>query len=341
MTQGALGAAFAQSAATREKTGAFAVAGLVGGLAPDLDVLIRSETDPLLYLEFHRQFTHSLAFIPVGAALCTAAVYWLLRKRLSLAETYFACLLGYATHGLLDACTSYGTQLYWPFSDERLAWNLLPVVDPLVSLPLLALAGLAALTRRPMLARLGVAWVLAMVLLASWQQHRVEAAQQAVAQARGHELTKALVKPSFGNLLLWKSVYEHERAYYVDAFRAAQDLSLCPGEQTQALRLPQDLPWLDKRQRQADDLERFRWYSDDWLALDPEEPHTVVDVRYSSVPNQLGALWGLQLDPAAAATDRARYLVFEDRRTRDTRELQALLGGAGCEPVTAILEPVP
>ncbi|GAL32009.1 integral membrane protein [Vibrio maritimus] len=37
--------------------------GLLSGLAPDIDVLIRSSHDPLLFLEFHRQFTHSLLFI--------------------------------------------------------------------------------------------------------------------------------------------------------------------------------------------------------------------------------------------------------------------------------------
>lgn len=43
--------------------------GALAGMAPDLDVLIRSSSDPLLQLEFHRQFTHSLVFIPIGAAL--------------------------------------------------------------------------------------------------------------------------------------------------------------------------------------------------------------------------------------------------------------------------------
>ncbi len=335
VTQGALGAAFAQSAAAREKTRAYAVAGLVGGLAPDLDVLIRSESDPLLYLEFHRQFTHSLAFIPLGAALCTAVVYWFLRKRLSLAETYLACLLGYGTHGLLDACTSYGTQLFWPFSDYRVAWNLFSVIDPLISLPLLGLAGLAVLTRRPMLARSAVAWVLLVAVLAAWQQQRVEAALTALAQVRGHEITRMLVKPSFGNLLVWKSVYAHGDRYFVDAFRAARRISLCAGEQIPALDLARDLPWLEDKQRQAKDLERFRWYSDDWLALDPEVADAVVDVRYSSVPNRFGALWGLELNPAAESADRARYLVFDARRTRDTAALRSLFSGAGCEPVIA------
>ena len=138
LTQATLGSAVAETVADRRRFPAVALAGAVAGLAPDLDVLIRSSTDPLLYLEYHRQFTHALIFIPFGAGICTLLLHPLLRKRLSLRETGLACLLGYASHGLLDACTSYGTQLFWPFSDMRVAWNWISVVDPIFSLPLLA-----------------------------------------------------------------------------------------------------------------------------------------------------------------------------------------------------------
>ena len=43
--------------------------------------------------------------------------------------------MGYATHGLLDSCTSYGTQLFWPFSDVRVAWDTMSIVDPLFTVP--------------------------------------------------------------------------------------------------------------------------------------------------------------------------------------------------------------
>ena len=43
--------------------------------------------------------------------------------QVSFGFTYLFCLLGYATHGMLDACTSYGTQLLWPFTNHRYAFN--------------------------------------------------------------------------------------------------------------------------------------------------------------------------------------------------------------------------
>ena len=76
----------------------------------------------------------------------------LARKALSWRQTYLACLdTGYATHGLLDACTSYGTQLFWPFSDERVAWNNSSIVDPLFTLPILALVIAAAMRGKRLL----------------------------------------------------------------------------------------------------------------------------------------------------------------------------------------------
>ena len=72
VSQGVVGAAFAQAAAKRTTLATVAWYGALGGMAPDLDVLFQSPTDPILFLEFHRQFTHSLVFIPIGALLVFA-----------------------------------------------------------------------------------------------------------------------------------------------------------------------------------------------------------------------------------------------------------------------------
>ena len=111
LSQGSLGAALAQSGSNPAKIKAATLLGCFGGLAPDLDVFIFSPTDPLLFLEFHRQFTHSLVFIPLGALLVATILHRFLGKGLRFRESYLFCLLGYATHGLLDTCTTYGTQL--------------------------------------------------------------------------------------------------------------------------------------------------------------------------------------------------------------------------------------
>ena len=100
------------------------------GMAPDLDILINSDKNPLLSVAYHRHFTHSFFFIPFGALIVSAFYYFFLKNKFKFKRIYLISFSAYATHGLLDACTSYGTLLYWPFSNERVAWNLISVIDP-------------------------------------------------------------------------------------------------------------------------------------------------------------------------------------------------------------------
>src|SRR5690606_7201406 len=142
---------------------------------------------------------------------------------------------GYGSHGLLDACTSYGTQLLWPFSGERIAWNVIAVVDPLFTLPVLALVVLAARAGRARYAHAAILWALAYLALGYVQVSRAEAAGFGHALGRGHEPVRLEAKPSLGNLLLWKVIYEHEGRYYVDAVRAGMRTTVIDGESTEKL----------------------------------------------------------------------------------------------------------
>jgi inner membrane protein len=342
VSQGALGAALAASAAVRSRALVAGTLGALAGMTPDLDVLIQSPTDPLLFLEYHRQFTHALVFIPLGAMLCAMPLHLFARRWLRFGHTYLYCILGYATHGLLDACTSYGTQLLWPFSEARIAWNYVSVVDPLFTIPLLALVVAAVLRRRPVLARLGLVWALAYLGLGAWQHSRALDAATALADARGHAPERLSAKPSFGNLLVWKTLYAHDGWFYVDAVRVGTTVTRFPGERAQSLDLQRDLPWLDADSQQAFDIERFRRFSDGYLAVgdDPSSPSGTVrvgDIRYSMVPNEIEPLWGIEVVPGAPAHRHVDF--FMERRTspRHRQALQQMVFGAGLYPVLPAL----
>ena len=64
LSQAVVGAIVPMNVSTKAKLRLAALCGMVGGLVPDLDIYIKSETDPLLYLEYHRHFTHALLSIP-------------------------------------------------------------------------------------------------------------------------------------------------------------------------------------------------------------------------------------------------------------------------------------
>jgi inner membrane protein len=307
ITQGALGASLPQSVSTKDKLTTTTWLGCLSGMAPDIDVFIRSPTDPLLFLEFHRQFTHSLIFIPVGALICCLLFYRWSKTSLNLKQSYLVCFLAYSTHAVLDACTTYGTQLFWPFSDVRIAWNNVSVIDPFVTIPLLALVIASYRTKKPMLARLGIAWVLIYLGFGVIQRDRAEAFGQSLAHSRGHQPVSLEARPSFGNLLVWKIIYEYEDRYYADAIRASWQSKVYPGESIDKLDIRRDLPWLDPGSQQARDLNRFDWFSGGYLAMDESEPNLVIDMRYSIVPNQIEALWGIVMNPNASDTEHVGY----------------------------------
>lgn len=327
LTQGVVGAAL--PTATRRQNhiriaGAF---GFLAGLAPDLDVLIRSEADPLLFLEYHRHFTHSLIFIPIGGLICGLALYWLFgrRRELTLAQSSLYCTLGYATHAVLDTCTSYGTLLFWPFSDERFAWSIVSVIDPLFTLPLLILVALAIWRRRPWLARVGIAWALLYLAAGAIQHQTARTMAFEMAASRGHTPDRLEVKPSFGNILVWKTIYEVTGRYHVDAVRPNIQPRIFAGVSIDKLDVGRDLPWLDPATQQARDVERFRWFSNDFIAVDPVRENRVIDVRYSFLPNDINALWSIELSPDAPPTAHVRYLGHRARARENAGPLWRML----------------
>lgn len=56
--------------------------------------------------------------------------------------------LGFTTHALLDSCTTWGTQLLWPFSNYGVAFYNVFVVDPFYTVPFLVLVVAAAFYSR-------------------------------------------------------------------------------------------------------------------------------------------------------------------------------------------------
>ena len=328
LSQATLGAAAAQSVIKKAHLARIGLIGAFAGMAPDLDVLIQSPTDPLLQLEYHRQFTHSLLFIPIGALVCAVAFWPFVRRHMSFKAIWLTALAGYATHGLLDACTTYGTLLLWPFSDARIAWNTISVVDPLFTLPLLGFVIAAGVKKSQLIGRLGIAWVAFYLWIGMIQEERAMVAAEALAAQRGHAPAIVSAKPSFGNLLLWKTVYEYDDQFWVDAVRAGGSVAIIEGDHVERLDLKAAFPWLDPDSQQATDVERFRWFSNDYLAIDRDDPFLIVDMRYSHLPNEIKGLWGIRLDPDAPADVHVTWIARRSADSKRFEQLWAMLKGS-------------
>lgn len=282
-------------------------AALAGGLAafvPDADVFIRSAADPLLAIEHHRGFTHALAFAPIGAAVVAAfwlfRPYWRTRARWLL--VYGAALTGYLTHPLLDAATSYGTQLLWPFSRYRAGWDLISIIDPLFTLTLLV--GLILALRRQNAVPTLVALALAIGYM-GWggaQHTRALQVQQQLAASRGHTPLRAEVMPTLANNIIWRALYEHDGRIYSDRIRVGWTAEAQVREGWSLPRVrANDLAEAERQRDSRDSFARFAWFSDDWVARSPKDPGMLADMRYSLSTEAFDPIWGIRYRPANEA----------------------------------------
>jgi len=328
LTQGLLGTAMAQSGARKQDLRLATGIGFFAGIAADMDILIQSENDPLLNIEFHRHFTHSLFFVPLGALLVALVLWPFLRKRLPFLRLYLFTFLGYCLSGVLDAFTSYGTHLLWPVSDARIAWNTISVIDPVFTLILLIAGIIAFRKHKSTPARIGLL-LAALYMSFGWMQlQRAHTLAEELIAERGHQAQSVLVKPTLGNMVLWRSIYEFDGKFYVDAIRLGlwSDSRIYAGESIKKFVFDRDLNQVPAGSVLAADIARFAHFSDGYLAIRPEQPNVLIDVRYSNLPMTVAPLWGIEIN--TDQPDRhAKYALYRDSSSA-TREkfLKLLLG---------------
>lgn len=322
ISQGVVGATLPQAVVKNNSYMKYGLLfGCLGGMAPDLDVIIRSQNDSLLFLEFHRQFTHSLIFIPLGGLICALLFHFLFRKPMPFKLNYIYTTLGFATHGLLDACTSYGTQLFWPFSNLRVSWNNVSIIDPLFTLPLIALILLSLRKGFQHYGKVALIYGLCYLSFGALQRERALKLGQELAKQRDLKVERIVAKPSIANVFLWKTICETKDKFYVDAVRVAFTEKVYEGESLDKLNVERDFPWIEKGKQQEIDIERFRWFSNNYLAKDPKKENFIIDVRYSIVPNQITGLWGIRL----FRDNQDQHVIFESARERSIEVMPQFL----------------
>jgi inner membrane protein len=139
ITQAVLGASIGEATLGHKIGNRGALAGALVATLPDLDVALYAVYSPFEMLSIHRGLSHSILFSVLGALL----IAWIMTKMKSFKSLSFIRLFVFSwlalfTHILLDAFTAYGTQLLLPFSNLRVGFNAINVVDPVYTLPMLA-----------------------------------------------------------------------------------------------------------------------------------------------------------------------------------------------------------
>lgn len=323
ITQGALGAIVAQITTGKRLKKSSALIGALSGMAPDLDILIRGD-DPLTPLIYHRHFTHSLAFIPIGALLCTL-VFWLLFRNISKAygfkNIYLASFAGYATHGLLDAFTTYGTMLYWPFSNARVSWDLISIVDPFYTGMLIIGVFFYLFSKHK---KITVAFFVLSCLyigFGAYQKNIVYNMQTKMAQNRGVTPVKRRIVPVMLSMTLWRGIFEdqlghyHADSYYVPLIgkpKVKMGDSLVDKPQSHLV--------ITADQERA--VQTWNWFTQNWSFWDDQG--RLGDLRISRDPSKFESLWFLTLNKNG---DYKRTRNFKERPENWAEELIEQVSG--------------
>ncbi|MBF0272397.1 MAG: metal-dependent hydrolase [Magnetococcales bacterium] len=314
LTHALLGGTTAVWFTSRQRLATAAVVGGFAALLADLDVLIQSSQDPLLQLEYHRQFTHALIFTPVGALVATALLGWWARGRgVTFRQTWTMAFWGYLTAGPLDACTSYGTQLLWPFSDLRIAWSIVPVVEPVTTVLLTVFLALAVVRHHKPWAVAGGVAMLVWFGVAWWQHQRASDMAMAWARQQGDRVEVLHIKPTMMNLVLWRAVYKSGPSIQCVALRPGLwgESRAYGGERALWVDPAFPLPGIPADSVLGRDVGRFVRLSDHFVVIHPRQPGVLGDGRYALLPHAIDPLWGITLDPGH--TDR--HAPFDSFRT--------------------------
>lgn len=284
ITQATLGAAVGE-ALLGKKLGNRAVAwGLLFGTLPDLDVIFSPFLDNARQLEFHRGASHSLLLMVIASlALAKPLAKLWIKEKISPTRAGWFVFLVWSTHVIIDCFTVYGTSVLWPFSDTRLAFNNLFIIDPLYTLPLLVALVWLCFCRAKKLQKKRtrlLAWGLGIstgyVVLTFGFKFLISSTFDADLARRGVTYERRMEAPTAFNTLLWRSVVDRGDELWV-GYRSIFESPSARVRWTIYPRRAESLVGLEKER----EVETIKWFSRGWWIARPHaEGVWIADMRF-------------------------------------------------------------
>lgn len=125
---GALAARATAPANARISLTARVAAGFFAAAFPDIDWVL-AYVSPVAYITGHRGVTHSVLLLPLWAGLLAWLCAKIGRGGATWRDYYGVCAIALGMHILGDLITSFGTIVFAPVSDARIAWSTTFIID--------------------------------------------------------------------------------------------------------------------------------------------------------------------------------------------------------------------
>jgi len=235
ISQFVLGASVGQAVLGKKLGNRAMIWGGIGGTIPDLDVIaspLMSEVDALA---FHRGISHSIPFAIVGGALFGWMLYKLYNRKpgpdddryVSLKGWQFMFFMAFLTHSLLDCFTMYGTQLFAPFTNARVAFSTISVADPMYTLPFLVFLIISALHKKHLKRRfwnyIGIGWSCLYLSFTVINKINVQGEYCAQLDEQGIVYSDFILGPTILNNVLWSATVQTDSVYYQGMYSLFDD----------------------------------------------------------------------------------------------------------------------
>jgi inner membrane protein len=235
--------------------------------------------------------------------------YW--RRDLSLVQASYLrwVLLFFVsifTHPILDCFTHFGTQVWQPFSDYRVQWSTVSVVDPLYTIPFAVCIFLASRFDRAASIRLyltwaGILWGCAYLAFTYWHKQEANALFEQGLQAKNIQYQRFTTGPTILNNTVWHGLAEGDTAFYfgLSGFRD------CPPGFYKLSTLPKNYELLDRVPKDGKAYKFLTWFTDGYFDVLPYNGDTlqVNDLRF-----------GLMGDTLLDRNYVFPFLLFEDEK---------------------------
>jgi inner membrane protein len=267
ITQATLGAAVGEMMLGRRLGNRALAWGALFGTLPDLDILVAPLLDNAANLWWHRGPSHSLLVMVLASwALSSPLAKLWKREKISRALAGWFVFMAWSTHVLIDCFTVYGTSVLWPFSEHRVGFNHLFIIDLFFTMPMLvALVWLAFLRTKkqlPKRRRLN-AWGLgisaAYALLSVGMKFVASDGFEADLKRRGVSYERRMEAPTPFNIILWRCVVDRGDELWV-GYRTVWENDDTQVRWTVYPRGAEALAGMEDMR----EVKTLKWFSDGW-----------------------------------------------------------------------------
>lgn len=217
-------------------------------------------------------------------------------------------ILGIGTHPLLDCFTTYGTQIFQPFSDLRVAWDTISVVDPIYTLPFLICLLVASRYFKKSKSRknwvnVGLILSSAYLAFAGFHHDHIESKVEESLNQNNIHFDRYMVAPAIFQNILWSVTIDQGDSILLGRISALD--TPFEFDVNRLVVFPKN-DYLLKGLQDQRAVKTIKWFSNQYYSVMPYDKDTLamVDLRFGLLP-------GAGADPVF------KFLIFPQKGTSE------------------------